>query len=768
MTQDTYMIDIRLWINRILKHWYWFLICCFVCGLFGAYTYFSTTPKYAVNARIMLRTPDAESSIEQIEMMQMMGIGGMKQTADEIAILTSRDIMTQVVNNLDLQTSYHKKRNLRWLRQYPKRDITVQYPAMFLDTTKRYVDISVRARKSDYIVNVRYGHWRFSRHKVTDLTQPFSTCAGDIYFTLHRQPEKGDKYKIFTLPMIPAVEWYNQMITADALKKESNVIEIAAITDAPSLAIDFINREIELYNVDAVVDKNIMASNTAAFIDERLRLIEQELSAAEAEVEEYKEKFGIINLEREAGLYLQESTEYKKRVAEIETQINLVNYVAEFIREDARFDKLIPANLGIVDGSLVALIGEYNQLVMRKLRVQRTAASDNPVSAHMDTQLAILRENIITSIGSVNNRLEISKKDLEKRFGNVEQQRYGVPSQERQYIEVARKKQLIESLYLFLYEKREENALTLASTVMPAKIIATPQLHPNTLEPNLKMIAVVCLLLGLGLPALGIYLYYLFNNRLTDESKELEQKTALPFGGVLVRNHHGEHIAVRDGVNSVSAELFRSLRTTIGFMKPAHQQCPVMLVTSSINGEGKSYVAINLAISLSLLNKKVALVGLDIRKPMLAEYLQCSNQGCLTSYLSDDAYTIKDILVETEFPNLTLIPAGIVPPNPSELLQSERLDALFAELRKTYDYIIVDTAPVAMVSDTFLLSRIADMTIYVCRARYTTYNFIDFLKQINEQKRLPNIITVLNSVAADKIGYGYGYGYGANVQSGKK
>ena len=153
---------------------------------------------------------------------------------------------------------------------------------------------------------------------------------------------------------------------------------------------------------------------------------------------------------------------------------------------------------------------------------------------------------------------------------------------------------------------------------------------------------------------------------------------------------------------------------------------------------------------------------------MLAEYLQCSNQGCLTSYLSDDAYTIKDILVETEFPNLTLIPAGIVPPNPSELLQSERLDALFAELRKTYDYIIVDTAPVAMVSDTFLLNRIADMTIYVCRARYTTYNFIDFLKQINEQKRLPNIITVLNSVAADKIGYGYGYGYGANVQSGKK
>ncbi|MBR5855489.1 MAG: polysaccharide biosynthesis tyrosine autokinase [Paludibacteraceae bacterium] len=764
MAQDTLVIDIRLWLNRLLKNWYWFLISCFVFGLLGIYNYFSTTPEYAVNARIMLRSHDSESPLEKVEMLQVMGMGGMKQTADEIAILTSRDIMTQVVHDLDLQSRYYKKKNLRWIGQYPSRDLTVEYPEMFLDTTKRFVKISLRVRKNDYLVRVRYGLWNFSSHRVTDLTQPFNTCAGDIHFTLHTELERGDRYNITTLPILPAVDMYNRMITAEAIKKESNVIDISTTTDMPSLAIDFINREIELYNIDAVLDKNIMASNTAAFIDERLRLIEKELFDAEMEVEEYKEKFGIVNLEREAGLYLQESTEYRKRAAEIETQINLINYVADFVRDDAKFDNLIPANLGIADATIVSLVNEYNHLIMRKLRVQRTASNENPVITNMTTQLAILRENIIISIANVNNTLTISKADLEKRFGSVEQQRVDIPRQERQYIEVARRKQLKESLYLYLYEKREENALTLASTVTPAKIIATPQMHPTALEPSLKIIFIICVLLGLGVPFVGIYLYYFFNNRLSDDSKELERKTKMPVGGVLVQNHHGEHVAVREGVNSVSAELFRSLRTNIGFMLPSFTKHPVILVTSSVNGEGKSYVATNLAISLSLLNKKVALVGLDIRKPMLAQYLGLPSEGCLTSYLADDSYAVDDLVVSTEFNNLDILPSGIIPPNPNELLQSDRLDQLFVELRQRYDYVIVDSAPVALVSDTFQLSRIADMTVYVCRARYTTFDLVDFLNQVHEQKRLPNIVTVLNGVNAKNIGYGYGYGYGSNAK----
>lgn len=768
MAQEHNEIDVRVWCIRILKNWYWFVICGVLFGGLGLLKYFSSNTQYRVESNIMIRSTDTDNQMPQMELLQMMGMNGTKKIDDEIAIFTSRDHITQIIKELDLQTEYRKKEGLRWIGQYPKHDITVEFPPTYQDTLRRSVQIDVKVRKSDYMVKVRYGKWKHSRHKVNDLTQPIVTCAGTIRLTMHKEPEKGDHYRISTTPLLPRVNGYKSEITATPLKKESNVICISATTDMPGRAIDFINKEIELYNMDAVVDKNIMASNTAAFIEERLRLIESELSSAEADVERYKEKNGIIDLSSEARLYLSESTEYRKRAAEIETQLNLIQYISDFVSDGTKQNSLIPANLGISDESLVTLITEYNEMLLQRMRIQRTAAGDNPVVNQMNTQLALLRENVITSIGNVRSSLKISQKDLERRYDKAQMQKYGVPSQERQFVEVERQRQLKESLYLFLYEKREENALTLASAVMPAKVIATPQMDPSPVAPRLKMTLLICLLLALCFPIGGMCLYDLLNNKLPDDSKELEKRLQVPFGGMLVLNHRGEHIAVREGENSVSAELFRSLRTNLRFMLPTTVQKPVILVTSSINGEGKSYVASNLATSLALLGKHVALVGLDIRKPMLAEYFGLNQAGCLTSYLSDTDYTVDDVVVDSGTPGLDLIPAGIIPPNPSELLQSDRLDQLFAELRARYDYVVVDSAPVAMVSDTFLLSRLCDMTIYVSRAHYTTWDLIDFLNQAHEQQRLPNIVSVLNGVKADKVGYGYGYGYGYDAKSKKK
>ena len=763
MAQETQEIDIRMWCIRILKNWYWILLSCILFGAWGVYTYLSTTPRHTVDAKIMIRTSDSDSPLPQMEMLAMMGMGGMKQVEDEVAILTSLDILTQVVRDLDLQNDYRKKRNLRWEGQYPSHDLTMVYPETFLDTIKRTVRLEMKVRKNDYLVKVRYGQrWNFSRHKVKDVTVPFETCAGKIAINFNKPLEKGDKYRVVTMPMLPAVDKYTQTIAASPLKKESNVIVISTSTDMPQRAIDFINKEIDFYNLDAVVDKNIMASNTAAFIEERLRLIEDELAVSESNFDQYKERNGIVDLITEAELYLHEGSEYKKQAVEIETQLNLVKYIGEYVSDETNKNSLIPANLGIEDPALIALVTEYNQLLLNRMRVQRTATTNNPVLSQMDLQLAVLRENIISSISSISNTLSIAKENIDKQFGKIESMRYGLPSQERQFVEVVRTKELKEQLYLFLYEKREENALTLASTVMPAKVIATPQMNPTPSAPNLKMIAMICLVLGVCFPIGIIYLYHFFNNKISDDSKDLERRIKVPFGGVLVQNHHGEHVAVREGVNSASAELFRLLRTNIHFMLPPNTSNPVILVTSNINGEGKSYVATNMAMSLALLGKKVALVGLDIRKPMLAQYLNLPSQGLLTSYLSDSDYTLEDVTIPSGTPGLDILPAGIVPPNPNELLMGERLDQLFAELRQRYDYIVVDSAPVALISDTFQLNRVADMTVYVCRARYTTFDLIDFLNNVHEQKRLPNIVTVLNGVNASKAGYGYGYGYGTS------
>lgn len=768
MSQKEQEIDIRAWIIRILKNWYWFVLSCAVFGAIGLYTYFSTTKKFVVDASIMLRSDD--EALPKFELVtSMMGMGGTKSTEDEVELLTSRDILGPVVKELDLQTEYRKYDALKWVGQYPSHDLTVVYPPVYLDTVTRGVNIDVKVRKNDYVVKVKYGRWTRSRHKVKDLTTPFETCIGMLSFAINNpeEVEVGDKYHMHTLPMLPLIGSYKKNIIAAPVRKESNIITISTTTDMPTRGRDFIRKQIEYYNMDAVLDKNIMASNTAAFIEERLRLIEQELAVAEKDVAQYKQRYDIVDLESEAILALQEGAEYKKQVAEIETQLNLVGYIAEYVSNETKKNNLIPANIGVEDIALISLISEYNQLMLDRMRVRRTASDSNPVLNQMETQLTAMRENIITTISSLTSTLTIAKQDIERRQGTINTQRNNLPDQEQEFIEVMRNKVLKEELYLFLYKQREENALTLASTVTPAKVVNTPQMNPTPVAPRLSIIGLFCLILGVMFPLAVMIMYDIMNNRISDEARELERRLKIPLGGSLVKNHHGGHIAVREGENSVSAELFRTLRTNLRFMQPKDVKCPVLLVTSSVNGEGKSYVATNLAISLTLLGKRVALVGLDIRKPTLAAYMNLPSQGCLTSYIAEDAYTMEDLIVPSGIANLDVLPSGVVPPNPSELLQSEKLDQLFVELRQNYDYVVVDSAPVALVGDSYLLHRLVDMTIFVTRANYTAYDLIEFINQTHMQQRLPKMVAVLNGVDAKKIGYGYGYGYGSAIKNKK-
>jgi capsular exopolysaccharide synthesis family protein len=769
MSRKEQELNIRFWVIRILKNWYWFLLSCVLFGALGLYLYFSTTKSYSVDASIMLRVDD--ESLPNLELVSsMLGMGSSKSTEDEVELMTSRDILARVITELDLQTEYRKYNSLKWEGQYPNRDLTIVFPPMYLDTMTRSVKVDLEVGKNEYYVKVKYGRWTRSRHKVKDITQPFMTCAGPISFEINRpeEIEVGDEYRMTTKPMLPLVDWYKMNVTAELVRKESNIITISTTTDMPTRARDFIAKQIELYNEESVLDKNIMTSNTAAFIDERLRLIEEELAIAEDDVAEYKKNHNIVDLQSEAVLALQEGAEYRKQIAEIETQLNLVGYIAEYVTDDNKKNSLIPANIGIDDVALVALISEYNQLMLDRMRVQRTANENNPIIHQMESQLAAMRENIETTINSVSNSLTIAKNDVETRQNKINNQRNVLPSQEQQYVEVLRNKMLKEELYLFLYKKREENALTLAATVNPAKCVNAPQMNPTPVSPRLTIIALICMILAFVCPIGIMVAYDIMNNRISDEATELERRLKIPLAGSLVQNHHGGHVAVREGENSASAELFRTLRTNLRFMLPKEIKSPVLLVTSSVNGEGKSYVATNLAISMSLLGKRVALVGLDIRKPMLASYLNLPSAGCLTSYIAEDVYTLDDIIIPFGVANLDVLPAGVVPPNPSELLQSERLDQLVAELRQRYDYVIIDSAPIALVGDTYLLNRLADMTVYVTKANYTTFELIDLINQTNEQQRLPKMVAVLNGVSAKKIGYGYGYGYGSNIKPKRK
>ncbi len=760
-------IDIKKIISITLAHWWWFAIGIVVFLGLGAIYMVRTNPKYTTKASIMLRQKNEDQLMGQLESLSLLNFGGNGMADDEVVVLSSRDLMHRTLDALDLWQSSRVKVGARWIGEFPKRTFSV-VPVELTEEAKKRGGYTVTIKVLDnggYKIKVKQGRFHSSTTKVETLAGEIETCIGKIRI-VQNKPIEDEEYTTFRIScsrQLSTVDSYRSQVQIALQKKESNIINLTTTSDMPQRDVALLNKLIEQYNLNTVVDKNIIATNTAAFIKERLDIITSELSEAEDAVATYKSQNNIADLSEEAKIYLQANSAEQKELAGVETQLNLVDYIETFLQDDTKRFSLIPANIGISDPSLTSFISEYNTLLLQRMRVLRTATDNNPVVEQLNDQLTSMRQNIIASIASVRESLTITREGLLQRDSQFNARIKSVPTQERQYVQIKRQQQIKEQIYLFLYQKREENALMLASTATPAKIIDTPKVDTSTAKPRLKMVALICLVLGIGFPAGLLYLVYLLNDKIEDP-EEYKKRVNAPFAGVIMNNSRNVHIAIREGENSVSAEMFRTLRTNLNFMLPAkHSNSVVILITSCINGEGKSYIATNTALSLALLGKKVALVGLDIRKPMLATYFSLTNKGCLTSFLSDDSFTLDDAIVPSgEHKNLDILPCGVIPPNPSELLQSDRLDLLFSELRKRYEYIIVDTAPVAMVSDTFLLDRVADMTLFVSRAGYTPTNLTEFINGAIADERFKNVACVLNGVKGKKAGYGhYGYyGYG--------
>ena len=746
-------IDLRKVMRVVLDHWWWFLVSVVLFLGLGMAYYLRKSPTWKTDAAIMLRQKDAASGMEAFSML---GLTGNQAAEDEVVVLASRGLLYQAIDALNLWESNSKKGGLRWEGEFLNPGITVDYIALTEDAQKESFSVTVKPLKTGYKIKTKRGFFHRSSVKVPDLNAPVETGVGTILVHANRALSPDTVYRVQHSRRELVVARYRKAIKVSQHKKESNVITLSTASPLPERDKALLYQMIEQYNLNAVVDKNMIATNTAQFIEERLAIITAELSEAENAVAYYKEQNNIADISAQANLFLQASSAEQRALAEIETQLSLVEYIDEFLRDESKSDNLIPSNIGVTDASLSSGLSEYNALQLQRMRILRTATEENPVIEQMNAQLASMRRNIIATIASVRESLLIRKRSLLAQDSKYNRQIQNAPEQQREYIRVMRQQQIKERLYIYLYEKREENALMLAATSMPAKILDMPQRDVRSKRPQLSKVLMLCFIIGLLLPAGVLYLYKLLNDKI-DDAKEFERRVKAPLLGQLVQNSRNAHIAIHEGESTVSAELFRLIRTNLRFIIPAETKSPVILVTSSINGDGKSYVSSNTALSLAMLGKKVVLVGLDIRKPMLATYFNLSTKGHLTDYLAEPDVTLDDIIVPSgEHPNLDLIPCGTIPPNPSELLQTERVDQLFAELRKRYDYILVDTAPVALVSDTYLLDRVADMTIFVCRYKYTPSDMIDYINQMIDQKRMHNVACVLNGVKGLRAGYGYG------------
>ena len=752
-------INLRELIMRCLRNWYWFVGSVVVFLIVVLFYYFSHNPQFHVSSSLMLRQ-EQESMLPQDEILSLVGITSSKNVLNELEILNSRTIMGQTVRLLDLQTEYRKKENLRWVGQYPTPDVRVQYPPLYLDTMRRAVVIELQRTANAYKVKVIVGpkfHQKKSKHILNNLDQPFNTCAGELRIIENKTLEVGDKMLIRTLPHDVRVDAFKTKISASQIKKESDVVRITTTTDMPKRAIDIMNKVTELYNLDAIVDKNMMMQNTAAFIDERLRIVTLELDTVEKAVEYYMQQNNLSDLSKEVEIALTTKSEYQKRIAEIQTQLTLVGYLREYLTDEKNAKSLVPLNIGLQHPTLQTLVADYNNELLEKMRISQSASPDNPILVQANIRLAELRLTIIETIKKIEESQKIEYDNLIAQDDTFNRLIRQAPAKERQYIEIKRQQQIKERLYLYLYEKREETALALAGAMRPARVIDPPMRDTSPVAPKLKLLLMLALLMGLALPIGVFYIYDIFNNKFTS-FRQYEKAVRPPVLGQLINSKKAPIVNFKE--LSPATELFGMVRTNINFMLPKHpDKGNVILITSCINGEGKTFTSINLALSLATIGKRVVVVGLDIRKPMLVKYLGVERKGCLTSLLAGEEVDDSELILPTNISdNVHIVPAGIIPPNPAELITSDNLDKLVARLATMYDYVLLDTAPIALVSDTYVLNRLSDMTILVSRENYTPKDLAEFINDTYKQKRLNNIACIFNGVKPKKVSYGYGYG----------
>lgn len=762
------VINLRELFLKYLRKWYWFLLSVFLAFIIAFVFIKSSEIKHQIQTVILLRNDKTSSGISQMDMMENLGfIGLSKEVEDEIQVISSKKIINQAIDSLGLQVEYFEKDGLKYVKKYKNEPFKIKLSKEFLENLNYTIKVFVKESNGTYKVDVK-AKKRFSeQYKLKNIQESFVTPAGRFNFVATALPKKDTKYKIIIHPIKELVENYGNNLKVATVNKQSNAIKISIIDSNIQMAEDFLNKIVELYNLDAIVDKNIIARNTANFIQDRLGIITRELFDVESEVENYKRSNKLTDLSSEATLYLQTASEYEKRLTELETQLNMVNSVEDHIKNSKNTDALIPANVITDDSSLAKSIQEYNMAVLERMKLSQNASEKNPALIHIDQQIAALKSNVLASVNSVKSGIQIAKNDVIRQGAAFNSKIKSVPTQERQFLEIKRQQEIKQNLYLFLSQKREETALNLASTAPAARTIDEAFASLLPVAPKKQIIYLIALFVGLLIPFICIYLKDLINNKIED-SKEFQRLIKAPYLGSIAISRENGAIIVTEGKTTPVVEMFRLLRTNLQFII-GDKKSPTILVTSSFMGEGKSFVSINLAMSLALMKKKVLVVGLDIRSPKLGDYLHLPTDKGLTIYLSDNSVEPEEIIFPSgKHDYLDATPAGPIPPNPSELIMSPRLDAFIAYAKERYDYIVLDTAPIGMVSDTYLLNRIADNSIFVARENYTPKDATELINEVYEEGRLNGMGVVLNGTSTTSSGYGYGYGYGSNSRKKNK
>jgi len=668
--------------------------------------------------------------------------------------------------DLKVHTSYFQKKGLRSFNIYDSTPISLDIDSVDVMNLRAPIRIDAipSLQEGLYTLLVNYGG-KTQTHILKN--DPINVQIGGISLVLTRLNDvympKDDIVITVESPHGKA-RYLSHSIIPEVLTEGSTILTMSLRTYNVKQAKDILEKVVYYYNELSVNEKNQALINTGKFIDERILAIAKELGDVEKEIETYKKDYKLISPEDNASTALQESYKLRDELSNADMQLNLIDYVEEFVNDQSNQFSIIP-ELGIENAAFSSMIKNYNQELLNRARLLHSSSENNPAINKIEQNIKTLREGLKNGIVSTRNIINHEKKELQKRAEDIDSKLNLAPEIERQMAEVMRQQEIKNELYLFLLKKREENALSQALTVPIATIIDSPEATGGPVEPNRPKSLMTALAVGLIIPALIIFVIGLFRVTFKDRI-DVERLTDIPILGEISVNESKENFVVKPKSTAPIVELFRLTRNNLQAILDVPER-KLICITSTTTQEGKTFCSANLALSFALAKKKTILVGLDIRRPQVRKYFSLSTSRGVVTYLSGKESDLSSLIVPSGMSEyLDLLPAGPTPPNPNELLMNSALGDVFDYLRERYDYIIVDTAPVGMVSDTFLITPYADLNVFVMRAKYSSKKYIEALEDLVREDRLRNLYILVNAVdikskvyGYKRYGYGYGYGY---------
>ena len=760
----------------LILNWKWFVLSLIIClGLASIYLRY-TTPIYQAYAKLLIKEENNTRGRNSLQYATNLGMVSNSTGIDnEMEILKSSSIAIQAVKDLKLYTTYMSSGKVTNRLIYKNQPITVDIDPMHLDVLNYPITLTITREGKKYHVEGTYystnseapGKAYAIDKSFTALPAAIGTQTGILTFIPNSTTpmQEGEKMLVrISPPKTVAVRYAAGLSIAQSSKSTS--IAVLTINDqSPERAKDYLRQLAICYNRQANEDKNEVAVRTEEFINGRLEKINTELGSTESQLESYKKANKMVELQMSANQAISNSDQYDQKLAEANTQIALLNSITDYMNEPSNKYETLPANIGISDQSAVSLINKYNEIVLERNRLLRSASENSPTVTPLTSQLDDLSSSIRRAMAQAKRSMDIQRNAVASQYGKYNSMIQQTPEQEKTMKQIGRQLEVKAGLYLMLLQKREENSISLAATADKGKLIDDPALV-GKVAPQSTTIYMGAMAAALAIPSIVFFLIGFFRYKIEGHD-DVARLTRLPIiADVAIASDTAKtkaDIVVHENKNNQMEEIFRSMRTNVQFMLKEGEK--VISFTSSISGEGKTFTAANLAVSFALLGKKVILVGLDIRKPRLAELFEIDDhRHGITNLLVKSTITAADIQAQT-LPsgvnnNLELLMAGPIPPNPAELLTRTSLDDIIGQLKHTYDYVIIDTAPVGLVTDTLQVGRVSNLTIYVCRADYTPKENFELINTLHAENKLPNICVVVNGIDLSKKKYGYYYGYG--------